>query len=1196
MKIVHSLSLIVALIFITNISTAQIQAEHYVDGPMVGSVTDSSTSVNIIVGKGSQTDYYHVELKNVTTNTMVTTNNTKEFCISDSCLYTSIFSGLIPSNEYYAILFKNNIAFDSTRSNFTVPDNVVNDFSFITGSCAYQYPVGHAKFVRENIFDQMTTETDAEFMLWLGDQIYFPYNDLDQQKMFDTYMFYKTESAQRRNFMKQIFHFGIWDDHDYSYDNGAADFSEKEYSSEMYKAFWPNSGYEHQDDEGTYGSYKYEDIEFFLTDVRYYKSRYIHLGETQMDWLKDKLLNSTATFKFVEIGSAVVYPWTASGSHETSFYQTGEREELFDFIYANDISGVIFLTGDKHKSYFGQFNPGCNSTYPLYDFMCSPLTSNAGNSDYKYADLFTEINSTHNYGKIDISGPVGNRVCTMTAKDASGAVIYTMDINENDVKPSTNPDIIASNFLNAQYNLTNNANDNSGNGFNATISGATPTFDRWGTNNAAYLFNSYPGTLDIPNTVLDSKNNFSASFWIKPTINNCGILSAASSTVGNEVLVFYGATKKISLNIKNVSISCVDSISFNEWSHIAVTRNGTTGDAAIYINGNIEARGVLPTGPLEVVSNALLFGNDQDGAGGGNLDPNQQFKGILDDIAFYDEELCQLRINELYSQGLKDITSLTNDTICEGGNVTFTTTGTANGSYNWYKTKEGNSLISNSDTIYNTTINETTTYWIAADNSFTESERVAATIYVAPKIYTDIDSLTYPSSLSSWFPFDANAAEYTQNYGNGVVNGPVLTSGRFGNANSAYQFANYQDLIVLPSEAIDGAEEFSLTFWMKTNGSGDGIVSAASSIGGNELLVYLSAAGSFHISMNEGTKVYSSPIVNDNQWHHVALSLECKLGLGILYIDGQRAITTNDYFKAGELEVPAGAFVLGNDQDNANGGGFSTTQQYTGALDDFKTYRRALTEQEIIDIFNDNTMYKEAFSTNFNALTFCEGDDFTLNMSPLQDDVTYYLIDNTSQVVGTGMVSNDSVYFDQTINATGSYSILAKNTMNCEKPFTETYAVTSVTSPTPSIVVTDDSLCSDITGDVYNWLLNGQPLSNQSCVALTADGSYSVYIINNPNCISDTSTTHSYFVSVDELKSLDFTISPVPAQKELNILFENNQLRTEYKIIDLSGKIVIEGVLNNTRNHIDISRLPKGIYSFLIITENNKIAKVFEKM
>ncbi len=614
MKKVILISLIICVSFI---NFSQTQAEHLVDGPMVGAVTDSITSVNFILGKGNQSNVFHIALKNVTQNLLVQTTETKELCVGDSCLYTYVFRNLVPNNQYYAIIYKNNIATDSTRTNFTVPDNTVNDFSFLTGSCAYQYYQGSVKFVREDIFDQMSSETSSEFMLWLGDQIYLPSNkNLDRQLMFDTYMYYKTESSKRKNFMKQGFHFGIWDDHDYSYDNGTKDFFGKLRTTELYKSFWPNSGYKYQEaEEGIYGVYQYEDADFFMTDSRYYKSRYEYLGRQQLDWLKEALLNSTATFKFITLGSVTVIPQIRNGS-ETYVYQTGEREELFDFIYANNISGVIFLSGDIHRSYFGQYQPDCNSTYPIYEYTCSPLTSNAGNGHYRYADLFIEINQTHNYGKIEITGPVGNRVCTMKGKDVNGNVLYTLAINENELKPSTQPDLDPANALEAQYDFTGNTQDSSPNNYNASVNGITPTFDRNGNNNNAYLFTSYPNTADFPSAVLNNKSNFTASFWIKPTENGNGLLSAASSTIGNEVLVYYsGSTKKLSLIIKNTSVSSKDTVRLNEWTHIAVTRNGTTGEGKLYINGIINIRSVYPTGNLDVVS--LLFGNDQDGAGGG---------------------------------------------------------------------------------------------------------------------------------------------------------------------------------------------------------------------------------------------------------------------------------------------------------------------------------------------------------------------------------------------------------------------------------------------------------------------------------------------------------------------------------------------------------------------------------------------------
>ena len=56
------LAFVIICFFINQIVNSQAIAEHYVDGPMIGAVTDSSTSVVFILGKGNQGNIFHVEL------------------------------------------------------------------------------------------------------------------------------------------------------------------------------------------------------------------------------------------------------------------------------------------------------------------------------------------------------------------------------------------------------------------------------------------------------------------------------------------------------------------------------------------------------------------------------------------------------------------------------------------------------------------------------------------------------------------------------------------------------------------------------------------------------------------------------------------------------------------------------------------------------------------------------------------------------------------------------------------------------------------------------------------------------------------------------------------------------------------------------------------------------------------------------
>jgi len=62
-------------------------------------------------------------------------------------------------------------------------------------------------------------------------------------------------------------------------------------------------------------------------------------GSTQFTWLKSALLASKATFKVI-----------ANGSTLSSVCWRTQRQALFDYIVTNKIGGVVFITGDIHRS------------------------------------------------------------------------------------------------------------------------------------------------------------------------------------------------------------------------------------------------------------------------------------------------------------------------------------------------------------------------------------------------------------------------------------------------------------------------------------------------------------------------------------------------------------------------------------------------------------------------------------------------------------------------------------------------------------------------------------------------------------------------------------------------------------------------------------------------------------------------------
>ena len=112
-------------------------------------------------------------------------------------------------------------------------------------------------------------------------------------------------------------------------------------------------------------------MEFFLLDGRYpaRKAQNTMLGTVQFKWLCDGLKSSESRYKVLVSGTQ--FGRVKGDSWAGEFY-LGERDELFTFIAENDISGVIGISGDVHRSdiyklpigkdrYFYDFTPGALS-------------------------------------------------------------------------------------------------------------------------------------------------------------------------------------------------------------------------------------------------------------------------------------------------------------------------------------------------------------------------------------------------------------------------------------------------------------------------------------------------------------------------------------------------------------------------------------------------------------------------------------------------------------------------------------------------------------------------------------------------------------------------------------------------------------------------------------------------------------------
>ena len=74
------------------------------------------------------------------------------------------------------------------------------------------------------------------------------------------------------------------------------------------------------------------------------------------------------------------------------------------------------------------------------------------------------------------------------------------------------------------------------------------------------------------------------------------------------------------------------------------------------------------------------------------------------------------------------------------------------------------------------------------------------------------------NGLAAWYPFCGNPNDESGNGNDGIVHGASLTSDRFGNTNSAYQFNGISDSIRVadaPELNIRTGQSFSIALWLK---------------------------------------------------------------------------------------------------------------------------------------------------------------------------------------------------------------------------------------------------------------------------------------------------------------------------------------------------------------------------------------------
>lgn len=311
------------------------------------------------------------------------------------------------------------------------------DFKVLLGSCTYVNEPAYDRPGKPYGGDPAIFETMAmakpDLTLWLGDNLYYREADYDSPAGMAARWRHDRAIPQLQTLLATGNHAAIWDDHDYGPNNANASFVFKDHALALFKRYWANPSHGLPDAPGVFTSFRHGDAEFFLLDNRWYRDadylvdeKKSMFGEHQLRWLKNALVNSTATFKFIAAGSQML---DRSSPFEGWRHFDAERQGFIDWLTKQGVNGVFFLSGDRHRTELLRWERA--DDYPLYDLTCSPLTSGTYDLSKVPADPGL-VDGTRvgeqNYCALDIAGPRDGRVLTVRSFAADGRELWRREL------------------------------------------------------------------------------------------------------------------------------------------------------------------------------------------------------------------------------------------------------------------------------------------------------------------------------------------------------------------------------------------------------------------------------------------------------------------------------------------------------------------------------------------------------------------------------------------------------------------------------------------------------------------------------------------------------------------------------------------------------------------------------------------------
>jgi hypothetical protein len=431
-----------------------------------------------------------------------------------------------------------------------------------------------------------------------------------------------------------------------------------------------------------------------------------------------------------------------------------------------------------------------------------------------------------------------------------------------------------------------------------------------------------------------------------------------------------------------------------------------------------------------------------------------------------------------------------------------------------------------------------------------------ATISLATATMAQVPNYVPTNGLVGWWPFNGNANDESGNGFNGTASNVSPVNDRFSNPNSAYSFnGNNSKIDIL--NFTQNPQSFSINLWF--NASVNGMA------GTNEIMHRCEPTDRFNYCWNlswgiQSNQNYLHSILNTNMgasvdqsgsnlpinsWQMATMTFDGTSKK--IFINGVLADSTNLQGQIIDYTNKTGIFV-----------GYDSQMDYfNGKIDDIGIWNRALTAQEITNLFNSvNCANNTSITPQTNSLATGSTATFTATTSAPNPSYAW------QSDLGQGF---------QTLNNFGNYSGVNSATLNIAN-------VQLSEHNQPIRVISTSGNCVD-TSNIATISIT------DTCIVTINDTITTLISVTDTLIINTTVTGLTQPNNLNTIK-----VFPNPANDHITINYGNFASMSGYtlKITNNLGQVVFTSPINQQSSYIDLSTWTgNGIYFVQIIDPQN---------